>query len=163
MILAAGLIAFAVGSAGAADFPLRPNGALTPGEASPALTQDKICSKNFRTGSVRNVPAGLKRQVYRAYGLSQRQCKAACARGCEIDHLQSLELGGANTAANLWPQLYCGEWSAVRKDQLENKLHELVCKGEMTLQDAAQCITSDWIACWLIHLSSTPSNAGASP
>jgi hypothetical protein len=33
--------------------------------------------------------------------------------GRRIDHLISLELGGANTVDNLWPQPYDGEWNAL--------------------------------------------------
>ena len=94
------------------------------------------------------MPQALKREVYRAYGMSVRACHQACARGCEVDHLRSLELGGANTRANLWPQPYCGPWNAIQKDTLENHLHKLVCAGEITLEQAQAEISMDWIAAY---------------
>ena len=51
----------------------------------------------------------------------------------------SLELGGANTSDNLWPQPYDGEWNAHDKDRLENKLHHIVCKKKtITLKTGAR-------------------------
>lgn len=100
----------------------------------------------------RNVPASLKREVYKAYGMQNHKGACACKRGCEVDHLRSIELGGANTRANLWPQPYCGPWSAVKKDALENRLHKLVCAGELTLLEAQDEISGDWIAAWKRHL-----------
>jgi hypothetical protein len=32
---------------------------------------------------------------------------------------------------NLWPEPYAGRWGARTKDVLENKLHELVCAGQL--------------------------------
>jgi hypothetical protein len=38
-----------------------------------------------------------------------------------VDHLVSLEIGGANTVQNLWPQSYdTTPWNAHVKDKLEN-------------------------------------------
>lgn len=135
--------------AGATELELKhylPDPAKTPGESNPVLTQEKVCGAGFRTGPFRNVPSSLKHEIYHAYGMSVRACRQACRRGCEIDHLRSLELGGANSRANLWPQSYCGPWNAVQKDALENRLHKLVCAGEMTLQEAQDEISVDWIA-----------------
>jgi hypothetical protein len=137
-----------------------PDPKLTPGEANPVLTQEKICAKGFSTKQFRNVPASLKAKVYAAYGM--RNHKGACAgkEGCECDHLISLEIGGANTLANLWPQPYSGTvWSAHAKDVLENKLHKLVCDGTLELQEAQDEIVSDWIASYQRHIG-TPAKAG---
>src|ERR1700730_16236363 len=114
-----------------------PDAKLTPGEANPVLTQEKICAKGFTTKAFRNVPASLKAKVYAAYGMHNHKGACAGKEGCEVDHLQSLEIGGANTLANLWPQPYAGTaWNAHTKDVLENKLHKLVCAGTLTLQEA---------------------------
>jgi hypothetical protein len=60
-------------------------------------------------------------------------------RSLEIDHIVSLELGGSNAIANLFP-----ERGYQVKDRLENKLHDLVCAGRMTLRAAQVGIATDW-------------------
>jgi hypothetical protein len=87
------------------------------------------CTPGY-TKTVRDVPQSLKNQVYRQYGITSRQ-----PREYEIDHLISLELGGSNSIRNLWPQSYITEpLNAHVKDRLENKLHELVCSGQLPLE-----------------------------
>jgi hypothetical protein len=122
-----------------------PDPKLTPGLANPKLTQQKICDKNFRTTSVRNVSEKTKKQVYAAYDMAP--AKAPCP--CEVDHLISLELGGSNDATNLWPQSYSTmPWNARVKDALETHLHFLVCQGELTLAEAQKEISNNWIAAY---------------
>jgi hypothetical protein len=66
-----------------------------------------------------------------------------------LDHLISLELGGADTLDNIWPQ--CGP-SRVKlatryfkiKDGVENYLAAKVKAGEISLQDAQRGIAADW-------------------
>jgi hypothetical protein len=129
-------------SAKGADLP---NARLTPGEANPVLTQKKICSPEFRTGPFRKVPASLKKKVYAAYGMTNHKGACAGKEGCELDHLQSLEIGGSNSAKNLWPQSYSGKFSAHVKDKLENCLHKLVCGGKISLEEAQAGISKNWI------------------
>jgi hypothetical protein len=59
----------------------------------------------------------------------------------ELDHLVSLELGGSNDEANLWPEI--GKVPNP-KDTVENDLHDAVCSGKVTLAAAQQAIASDW-------------------
>ena len=54
----------------------------------------------------------------------------------EVDHLVSLEVGGSNAVTNLWPEPYAGRWGARTKDVLENRLHDLVCSGQLSLPDS---------------------------
>ena len=62
----------------------------------------------------------------------------------EEDHLIPLELGGDGYApGNLWPEPYAGTGARV-KDQLENRLHDLVCAGQLGLRDAQQAIAANW-------------------
>jgi hypothetical protein len=50
-------------------------------------------------------------------------------RRCEIDHLISRELGGADDVKNFWPQPYgTHAWNAVLKDRVENRLHKEVLR-----------------------------------
>jgi hypothetical protein len=84
----------------------------------------------------------------------------------EIDHLDSLDLGGSNDPKNLWPESYYTEqFNAHVKDKLEDRLaanvrHKLERRGH----DAAtallkQCqdeIATDWIAAYHKYVSRTP-------
>lgn len=143
------LVLYGVMSAHAADLP---DPTLTPGVAR-QVDQKTLC--NTSTKLVRNVPESEKKAVYVAYGLSGDD-RSQCAEGYEIDHLISLELGGSNDQHNLWPQLYCGTWSAHIKDSLENKLHALVCDGSMTIEAAQSCISTDWIKCYHQVMGESP-------
>ena len=116
----------------------------TPGAVNKSLTMAVICKAGWSTKSVRNVPAAEKRKVYAEYDMDKT--KPPCP--CEVDHLISLEIGGSNDIKNLWPQSYQGQWNAHMKDKLENRLHKEVCDGTVTLEDAQQEISTDWIAAY---------------
>ena len=120
-----------------------PNAKLTPG-ITRSVTLTELCTTS--TSLVRDVPEATKRLVYNNYGLNGNDRKS-CAEGYEIDHLISLELGGANDAKNLWPQSYCGKNNAHDKDKLENELHRRICKGQIKIDEAQKCIASDWVIC----------------
>jgi hypothetical protein len=127
-----------------------PNPALTPGDVLTTNTR-KICQPGY-TRAVRDVPQSLKNQVYRAYGITDRQ-----PGEYEVDHLISLELGGSNSIQNLWPQSYVtAPLNAHVKDALENKLHDLACKGQITMQQAQQAIAGDWTAAYTRYIGPLP-------
>lgn len=125
-----------------------PNPKLTPGKADPTLTKDVICSSTFRTTTIRNVSELTKKQVYDIYLSKNHQGRCAGSEGCEVDHLISLELGGSNDIENLWPESYSGVNNAHIKDKLENKLHNMVCKGQISLEQAQREISTDWISAY---------------
>jgi hypothetical protein len=56
----------------------------------------------------------------------------------------SLELGGSNDVANMYPEPGSAPASFHVKDKLENKLHRLVCDGSMTLRAAQIGIARNW-------------------
>jgi hypothetical protein len=60
----------------------------------------------------------------------------------------SLELGGSNAIANLWPEPYAGRWGARTKDVLENRLHDLVCDGRLRLRAAQRLEARNWVAAY---------------
>ena len=64
----------------------------------------------------------------------------------EIDHIVSLEIGGSNDIANLFPERVRPSPGYRVKDKLENKLHDLVCDGAMTLRAAQRGIATNWQA-----------------
>ena len=58
------------------------------------------CAHGFQTGNYRGVPQSLKDAVEREYGMTA----AKYGKTLEIDHIVSLELGGSNDIANLFPE-----------------------------------------------------------
>jgi hypothetical protein len=113
-----------------------PRPALTPGVAL-AVSRARVCTPGYAS-NVRDVPAAEKTAVYDRYGV------AWVPYAHEVDHLISLELGGSNVIRNLWPEPYAGRWGARTKDVLENRLHELVCDGRLSLASAQWQEARDW-------------------
>ncbi len=117
-----------------------PDGACTPGAIIQSATREQICQPGYAR-SVRDVPDSEKEQVYAGYGIASHQ-----PGQYEVDHLISLELGGSNDLANLWPEVAEPRPGFHEKDQVENYLHDQVCSGAMSLQDAQHQIASNWLA-----------------
>jgi len=62
----------------------------------------------------------------------------------ELDHLVSLELGGAPTdPRNLWPEFGA---SPNPKDSVEDAAHEAVCDHRLSLATAQIDIASNWVS-----------------
>ncbi len=124
-----------------------PDPGKTPGLVRPGLTMKEICSTKWGK-DVRHVTAAMKRQVFAAYGFSGNhdpKCVPHGRQRCEIDHLISRELGGADDVKNLWPQPYGTQpWNALLKDKLENRLHKEMCAGRITLREAQGMLVNDW-------------------
>jgi hypothetical protein len=142
-----------------------PDPELTPGLAT-ELTVEAICARRWGKDR-RNVTAAMKREVFARYhlkGNSDRACTPdAHGRRCEIDHLISRELGGADDIRNLWPQPYGARpWNAVRKDRLENRLHKGVCAGVITLEQAQHDIATDWRAAFVRYFGDPHGKASRS-
>ena len=106
-----------------------------PGAYDRAATVAEVCALGYARRH-RRVPYRLRDAVYRRYGLPR-----GTRRGYVIDHLVPLELGGRNDPANLWPQTRA---DARRKDRDENRLHEAVCAGTMTLAAARADMLARW-------------------
>jgi hypothetical protein len=124
------------------------NRAKTPGVVRVGLTKIKICSIKWGRDE-RHVSDAMKQQVFEAHGYSgtdDPQCiPDSHGRHCEIDHLISRELGGADEVKNLWPQSYgAAPWNAARKDTLDNRLHKEVCAVRLSLPAARQMLVTDW-------------------
>jgi hypothetical protein len=117
-----------------------PDVACTPGAIIPTVTKDQICIPGYAS-SVRNVPVSEKDQVYAEYGITHH-----LAGQYEVDHLVSLELGGSNDIANLWPEAASPTPGFHEKDKVENYLHDQVCAGAISLQSAQQEIATNWLA-----------------
>lgn len=126
----------------AEDASLTPDPNLTPGAILP-VTAAEVCRPGYAK-SVRRVDSKTKALVYHEYGIEHHGSAAY-----EIDHLISLSLGGSNDIRNLWPEsLNTHPWNGHAKDRLEDRLHKLVCKGALGLDEAQAAIASNWIAAY---------------
>jgi hypothetical protein len=85
--------------------------------------------------------AVVKNAVYAEYDIT----KHFNGRTGEVDHLVSLELGGTNARANLFPEAAPGSH---QKDRLENALHGEVCDGTVSLRRAQREIAGNWVAAY---------------
>ena len=131
----------------AADLP---NPSLTPGVTNADVTQANIdqtvCVRGY-TKTIRP-PAyytnRLKKEQLAQYGYADQN-----PRDYEEDHLIPLEIGGNPTDVhNLWPEPRKSAFNAEMKDELENRLHEMVCSHQLPLAQAQQEIASNWIAAY---------------
>ncbi|MGI0026617.1 MAG: hypothetical protein ACREAD_02100 [Nitrosopumilaceae archaeon] len=125
-----------------------PDPRCTPGAIDPAVTQDNIDSTICVSGYTKTVrppvsvtePQKLESMKY--YGFNDSPSNY------EFDHLIPLELGGApDDMKNLWPEPHS---SSFTKDSLENYLHDQVCSGDMSLQEAQNEISTNWYNYWQI-------------
>jgi hypothetical protein len=128
-----------------------PDPSCTPGAVNPTLTLEVLSDPKFRTGCVRDNATSAERKAttYVAYGIPHPTNNKGPAQVCELDHLISLELGGADTLDNIWPQ--CGPDAVAlreryfkQKDAVENYLTGEVCTGGMDLAEAQKGIAADW-------------------
>jgi hypothetical protein len=129
-----------------------PNPVRTPGATNTNVTQADIDS----TICVKGWTATIRPPAAYTTGLKKQQLATGYMRGddratadYEEDHLISLELGGSPTSPlNLWPEPYRSPDGARMKDQLENKLRELVCAGTIQLATAQSAIATNWWAAY---------------
>jgi hypothetical protein len=122
---------------------------LPGSEQEPDASKDDVGTPGWAKEH-RHVTESDKARVYTEYPDWQRTCRCAFGSSdcCEVDHLIPLEIGGSNDLKNLSPQPADPRPGSYEKDSLENDLHQRVCKGEMSLKEAQQCIASDWVKCW---------------
>lgn len=134
-----------------------PDSKVTPGVADPVAVADltktphmvdgverNLCAADFRTEPIRSSIKDfekLKKEVCTEYSVTE------CDDTVEGDHLISLENGGCKDCiANLWPQPVdkTGVVGFHTKDIVENRTHELICAGKITLQQGQQGLADDW-------------------
>jgi len=124
------------------DEEAAPNRSLTPG-ATRQVALSEVCSVP-REEVIGNVPGALRQRVLLEYGISN-----ARPEDYEIDYLIAPRLGGTEDIRNLWPEPYRTRvWNAHVKDALEQRLHEMVCSGQLDLSTAQHDIATDWIAAY---------------
>ncbi len=122
-----------------------PDRTCTPGAVDPAVTQvtiqRTICTRGY-TATVRPPESDTGRYKHESlaeYGMTYRPT-------IEYDHLVPLELGGANSVSNLWPEPNRVSAAGVNnpKDTVENALRDAVCGGRISLSAAQQAIATNW-------------------
>jgi hypothetical protein len=131
-------------------FPI-PDPACTPGAINRTLTTKVLRNPDFRTSCVRDntTTAAEKASTYKLYSIPHPANNKGAMQTCELDHLISLELGGADTLDNIWPQCGPGGVALIHryfkeKDIVENYLAKRVRDGVMDLADAQKGIATDW-------------------
>jgi hypothetical protein len=123
------------------DSATSPDRHLTPGATRPVNIRD-VCTAQEEV--IVNVPTSLRQKVLQEYGIVD-----ARPGDYEIDYLIAPGLGGTEDIRNLWPEPYrTGMWNAHVKDALEERLHDLVCSGQLDLSTAQRDIANDWIAAY---------------
>ena len=128
-----------------------PDPRCTPGAVDPTVTLAILKDSNFKTACVRDkaTSAATKATTYGDYVIKHPRSNTGATQTCELDHLVSIELGGADTLDNIWPQ--CGPSRVVLanryfkiKDTVENYLAAQVRAGNISLKDAQHGIATDW-------------------
>ena len=131
-------------------FPV-PDPKCTPGAVNPTLTLKVLADPGFKTECVRDdaTSEDEKKQTYAAYNMTEPAKNSGESQTCELDHFISLELGGADTLDNIWPQ--CGpdnvgldDRNFKRKDLVEDFLGREVREGRLSMADAQKGIVEDW-------------------
>lgn len=120
--------------------PIVPKTALTPGETR-NVSIDEVCRGSANETNM--VSPSVRQAVFREYGIRDTRTNRY-----EVDYLITPELGGANSIRNLWPEPYSALWNAHVKDELESRLHGMVCSGEIDLTTAQNEIARDWIGAY---------------
>jgi anti-sigma factor RsiW len=125
----------------AAERSALPIASLTPG-AVHTIDRGQLCA--HVDGDDTTVPATVRDRVLAGYRMLD-----VPASQYELDYLITPALGGAADVRNIWPQRYdVPTWNARVKDQLEDLLPALVCRGDLTLETAQHDMAADWIAAY---------------
>ena len=133
-----------------------PLSSVTPGSTNPAVTQANIQQTICKSGYTATIrpPASYttKLKISQLAG-AYKAFKDKAPASYEEDHLISLEIGGNPTdPKNLWPEPYAGTGARI-KDQVENKLHALVCAGTMPLAKAQKLIATNWWSAYQTYVA----------
>ena len=128
-----------------------PDPACTPGAVNPTVTRAILQGGEFRTRCERDTATAAheKATTYAAYNIAHPANNTGRNQVCELDHLISLEIGGADTLDNIWPQ--CGPDGVELdqryfkiKDNVENYLAAEVRAGDISLACAQHGIAANW-------------------
>lgn len=136
LLLAIVAFAFLLVARGYAEDPLVPNPKLTPG---------KVAESDKDRGGV---TTAMEQKVFARYRLPWSRRPQF-----KIDHLIPRELGGADSLENLWPQsIRARPYGTDRKELLTEVLLARIAKGQITLAQAQDQISKDWIDAFIDHV-----------
>lgn len=112
---------------------------------NPKLTPGKVAANDKNRGGV---TVAMEQEIFARYRLPW-----SWRAQFKIDHLIPLELGGADTIDNLWPQsLRTRPYGPDRKELLAEVFLEKIRTGKMTLAQAQEEISRDWIDAFVDHI-----------
>ena len=120
-----------------------PDPSLTPG-AIRTTDAGAICSTG--TAQFRHWDRDRADRIFESYHIARKD-----RIQYTLDHLVPLEIGGADTIENIWPEprrSLAGEWDDEAKDQLERRLAVLVCDRSLPVTEAQRAIAEDWTAAY---------------
>jgi hypothetical protein len=149
LVIAAGVLWFShsaqrdfTSTSASFDADAAPNRSLTPGATRQVSLRD-VCSAP-QEEVVGDVSVSMRERVFQEYGIANPH-----PEDYEIDYLIAPRLGGTEDIRNLWPEPYrTNVWNARVKDALEERLHQMVCNGQLDLRTAQHDIATDWIAAY---------------
>ena len=112
---------------------------------NPKLTPGRVAQNPKDRGGV---TVEMEQKVFARYRLPWSSRAAF-----KIDHLIPLELDGADTIDNLWPQsLRARPYGPDRKELLTEVLLQRIARKQITVEQAQEQIRSDWIDAFIDHL-----------
>jgi hypothetical protein len=125
----------------------RPDSRVTPGVVA-TTDVGAVCktSKHVPRISPTNplIPLSEQDAIFKAYRISPSASKRYA-----LDFLIPMQLGGAMTAANVWPMSTTKGVGFTEKQLLNVRMHILVCHGEMPLTQAQTLMANDWVGLWV--------------
>jgi hypothetical protein len=122
---------------------LVPNPKLTPG-ATRQVAYEEICPAHDDDKDPA-VPTSMQQAVFKEYGVR----RIARTHEFQVDYLINPQLGGTGEIRNLWPQPYgLTLWNAHAKDDLEDRLHQMVCNREIDISEAQHELATNWITAY---------------
>ncbi len=125
-----------------------PKRSLTPGAVTTTNTTE-VCNLP-PAAQVETIPISVQAEVFNEYGYTN----PAVHNRYILDLLVPRSLGGAITAANVWPAAVKGT-GFFEKVQLDHILKGLVCRRFLTLRQAQRALEANWYAAWLKYVVAT--------
>jgi len=129
-----------------------PDPACTPGAV---LTTDKKIICRTSSVSIRNLTLAATNAAYNEYKIRKPANNTGSNQKYDVDRLIPLILGGSDNIANLWPQAATPMPGFHEKNKVETYLHDLVCSGKMSVEQAQFEIATNWVKYYQLTLPAT--------